>query len=152
MFHSSRVSIDFKSNLHGLLATRCVPSFSINHAFFPSSSSQEQTKGVEGVGVGRGGGEISAFAIVLMHISDRNCNLNIPSQPVYQTADITTGLTRIALRWTPDGQRKRGRPKETWRRTVEREMKEKGWTWGRLERVSADRHRWRALVEALCAT
>ena len=41
---------------------------------------------------------------------------------------------------------------ETWRRTVEREMKEKGWTWGRLELVSADRHRWRALVEALCAT
>ena len=64
----------------------------------------------------------------------------------------TTALTRIALRWTPDGQRKRGRPKETWRRTVEREMKEKGWTWGRLERVSADRHHWRALVEALCAT
>ena len=64
----------------------------------------------------------------------------------------TTAFTRIALRWTPDGQRKRGRPKETWRRTVEREMKEKGWTWGRLERVSADRHRWRALVEALCAT
>ena len=64
----------------------------------------------------------------------------------------TTALTRIALRWTPDGQRKRGRPKETWRRTVEREMKEKGWTWGRLERVSADRHRWWALVEALCAT
>ena len=64
----------------------------------------------------------------------------------------TTALTRIALRWTPDGQRKRGRPKDTWRRTVEREMKEKGWTWGRRERVSADRHRWRALVEALCAT
>ena len=64
----------------------------------------------------------------------------------------TTALITIALRWTPDGQRKRGRPKETWRRTVEREMKEKGWTWGRLERVSADRHSWRALVEALCAT
>ena len=64
----------------------------------------------------------------------------------------TTSLSRVALRWTPDGRRKRGRPKETWRRTVEREMKEKGWTWGRLERVSADRHQWRALVEALCAT
>ena len=64
----------------------------------------------------------------------------------------TTSLSRVALRWTPDGRRKRGRPKETWRRTVEREMKEKGWTWGRLGRVSADRHQWRALVEALCAT
>ncbi|PVD19793.1 hypothetical protein C0Q70_20284 [Pomacea canaliculata] len=46
-----------------------------------------------------------------------------------QTAD----LSRVDLRWTPDGRRKRGRPKETWRRTVEREMKGKGWTWGHLE-------------------
>ena len=30
-------------------------------------------------------------------------------------------LPRIALRWTPDGRRKTGRPKETWRRTVQRE-------------------------------
>ena len=64
----------------------------------------------------------------------------------------TTAISRVALRWTPDGQRKRGRPKETWRRTVEREMKEKGWTWSHLERISASRHQWRALVEALCAT
>ncbi|PVD26796.1 hypothetical protein C0Q70_14474 [Pomacea canaliculata] len=52
-----------------------------------------------------------------------------------QTADLST----VALRWTPDG-----RPKETWRRTVEREMKGKGWTQGHLERVSetsvSDRH------------
>ena len=32
-----------------------------------------------------------------------------------------TTLPRVALGWTPDGHRKRGRPKETWRRTVERE-------------------------------
>ena len=64
----------------------------------------------------------------------------------------TDSLSRVALRWTPDGRRKRGRPKETWRRTIDREMKERGWTWGRLERVSADRHQWRTLVEALCAT
>ena len=37
-------------------------------------------------------------------------------------------LPRVALRWTPDGRRKRGRPKETWRRTVEKEMKENSWT------------------------
>ena len=29
--------------------------------------------------------------------------------------------TRITLTWTPEGRRKKGRPKETWRRTVERE-------------------------------
>ena len=32
----------------------------------------------------------------------------------------------VALYWTPDGKRKRGRPKETWRRTMTREMKERG--------------------------
>ena len=39
--------------------------------------------------------------------------------------------TRIALTWTPEGRCKRGRPKETWRRTLERERGElgfKGWT------------------------
>ena len=38
---------------------------------------------------------------------------------------------RIALTWTPEGRRRRDRPKETWRRTVERERGElgfKGWT------------------------
>ena len=62
----------------------------------------------------------------------------------------TTSLPRMALRWTPDGHRRRGRPKETWRRTIEKEMKEHGWTWGYLERCSADRPRWRSLVAALC--
>ena len=33
-------------------------------------------------------------------------------------------LPRIALRWTPDGNIAQGRSRETWRRTVEREMKE----------------------------
>ena len=32
-----------------------------------------------------------------------------------------TTLPRVALRWTSDGHRKRGKAKETWRRTVERE-------------------------------
>ena len=30
-------------------------------------------------------------------------------------------LPRVALTWAPEGKRKRGRPKETWRRTVEKE-------------------------------
>ena len=42
-------------------------------------------------------------------------------------------LPRITLRWTPDDSRKRGRPKETWKKIVERErereMKENNWTW-----------------------
>ena len=33
--------------------------------------------------------------------------------------------TNIALSWTPEGKRRRGRPKTTWRRTVEREREER---------------------------
>merc|ERR1711860_455626 len=50
-----------------------------------------------------------------------------------------TENTKVALFWTPDGKRKRGRPKETWRRTVAREMKEKGWSWKFLETQAKDR-------------
>ena len=43
-------------------------------------------------------------------------------------------MTKVALRWTPEGERKRGRPKTTWRRTIENEIKERGYTWGTIER------------------
>ena len=33
-----------------------------------------------------------------------------------------------ALTWTPEGTRKVGRPKTTWRRTVEKEREQHGWT------------------------
>ena len=60
-------------------------------------------------------------------------------------------IPRVAMRWTPPGRRKRGRPRETWRRTTEREMNSQGWTWGQIQRLSQDRQQWRALVMALCA-
>ncbi|XP_078318223.1 uncharacterized protein LOC144620670 [Crassostrea virginica] len=41
--------------------------------------------------------------------------------------------TKTALHWTPDGKRKRGGPKTTWRRTVEAELKEINQTWGPLK-------------------
>ena len=60
--------------------------------------------------------------------------------------------TKTALHWTPDGKRKRGRPKTTWRRTVEAELKEMNHTWGTVERMAKDRHQWRAFVAALHAS
>ena len=62
-----------------------------------------------------------------------------------------TALRRVALRWTPDGCRKKERSSESWRRTVEKKMKELGWIWGYLERCATDRSRWRALLAALRA-
>ena len=62
-----------------------------------------------------------------------------------------TSIPRVALRWTPTGKRKRGRPKETWRRFVEKEMKEKDWSWGQVQHWSQNRQAWKSLVMALCA-
>ena len=59
---------------------------------------------------------------------------------------------KTALHWTPEGKRKRGRPKITWRRTVEKEIKEMGKTWGSIKLMAKDRQMWRELVAALHAT
>lgn len=58
-----------------------------------------------------------------------------------------------AMTWAPEGKRKRGRPKTTWRSTVEKERREVGWnSWDEARVTAADRKRWRESVEALCAT
>lgn len=61
-------------------------------------------------------------------------------------------IARTALHWTPEGRRRRGRPRMTWRRTVENEMKEMGETWGSLKMMATDRERWRSFVAALHTT
>ncbi|KAH3885404.1 hypothetical protein DPMN_009397 [Dreissena polymorpha] len=43
-----------------------------------------------------------------------------------------TAIPKAAMRWTPIGRRKRGRPKETWRRSVEKEMRKENWSWGQM--------------------
>ena len=59
--------------------------------------------------------------------------------------------TKVALRWTPQGKRARGRPKTTWRRTIEAELKELGMTWGEAEVKAKNRVEWRNLVATLCS-
>ena len=61
-----------------------------------------------------------------------------------------TSIPRVAMRWTPGGKRARGRPKETWRRSVEREMKAPGWSWDQVTKLATDRQHWRSLVSTLC--
>ena len=52
-------------------------------------------------------------------------------------------VTGHALRWTPQGKRSRGRPKTTWRRSTEAEVKQTGiMSWNKLEKVAKDRGRW----------
>ena len=59
----------------------------------------------------------------------------------------------VALGWTPEGRRKRGRPKTTWRRMVEAERNGAGWkTWSAVRHAAANRTQWRKDVLALCAS
>ena len=63
-----------------------------------------------------------------------------------------TDDTSVALGWTPEGRRKRGRPKTTWRRMVEAERSGAGWsTLSAARRAASYRPRWRNNVQALCA-
>ena len=48
-------------------------------------------------------------------------------------------ITKVAIQWTPEGKRKCGRPKTTWPRTVEAEMKNMNHSWGTLQRLARDR-------------
>lgn len=59
-------------------------------------------------------------------------------------------ITRQALRWNPQGKRKQGRPRNSWRRSVETEMSKGGLNWGDLERTAKNRVKWRTFVSGLC--
>ena len=55
-------------------------------------------------------------------------------------------ITRQALRWNPQGKRKRGRPRNTWRRDLEAEITKMGFSWNQIERMAQDRNGWRTVV------
>lgn len=60
-------------------------------------------------------------------------------------------IEKRALEWNPQGARRRGRPRETWRRTILKEAKEANKTWGEVKALAGDRDGWRALLDALCS-
>lgn len=57
-----------------------------------------------------------------------------------------------ALDWNPPGRRRRGRPKDTWRRSIEREAAAADTTWLQLKTLAQNRVRFRSFVSALCAS
>ena len=61
-------------------------------------------------------------------------------------------IPRVAMFWTPEGKRRKGRPRTNWRRTVENEMKDMNKTWGSLAKMAQDRTEWKAFVDALNTT
>ena len=57
-------------------------------------------------------------------------------------------VPKAALLWNRQGNRKRGRPKNSWRRSV---MKEAGRSWNELRFLAADRQKWKGLIDNLCS-
>lgn len=60
-------------------------------------------------------------------------------------------ICRQALDWNPQGSRKRGRPKTTWRSSLAQDIKDSGKTWSQIKALANDREAWRIFVEALCS-
>ncbi len=66
--------------------------------------------------------------------------MKCPVDPNIPRGFITPVNPRIALTWAPEGRRRRGRPKETWRRTIEGERRKMGFaTWAEAVNVAEDR-------------
>jgi hypothetical protein len=59
-------------------------------------------------------------------------------------------VERIVLDWNPQGTRKGGRPKKTWKRSVVEEAQGEGRTWREVKWLTADRSRLRSFMKALC--
>jgi hypothetical protein len=57
-------------------------------------------------------------------------------------------IPKAALLWNLQGNRKRGRPGNSWRRSV---IKEAGRSWKELRFLAADRQKWKELVDKLCS-
>jgi len=66
-------------------------------------------------------------------------------------------ITNVSLGWAPEGTRRRGRPRETWRRMTLRKMASAGLrSWGEAAAAAKNRTNWKKLgesvVETLCGT
>ena len=64
----------------------------------------------------------------------------------------STEPCRQALDWNPQGSRRQGRPKMTWRRSIDVEVKSTGFSWKEIKMLARNRDRWRNFVNALCST
>jgi hypothetical protein len=57
-------------------------------------------------------------------------------------------IPKAVLLWNPQVNRKRSRPRNSWRRSV---MKEAGRSWNELRFLAANRQKWKGLIDNLCS-
>nr|KAG5691089.1 hypothetical protein BaRGS_027593 [Batillaria attramentaria] len=63
-----------------------------------------------------------------------------------------SSTTRQALTWNPQGKRKRGRPRNSWRRDTEAELYKEGTNWTGVAKIAQNRVRWRRVFDGICST
>jgi len=61
-------------------------------------------------------------------------------------------IEKTALDWNPQGYRRRGRPKRTWRRTTEDERRNTGRSWNEVKGTAGDRNARKLFMDAPCST
>ena len=61
-------------------------------------------------------------------------------------------IEKTALDWNPQRYRRRGRPKRTWQRTVEEEIRITGRSWNEVKVIAGDRNAWKLFMSALRST
>ena len=65
---------------------------------------------------------------------------------------LTGAIEKTALDWNPQGYRRRGRPKRTWRRTLEDEIRSTRRSWNEVNGIAEDHNAWKLFMDALCST
>jgi len=60
-------------------------------------------------------------------------------------------IARQAFHWNPQGSRRSGRPRNSWRRNTESTIQMNNCTWTQMERLARDRGYWRSFVSGLCS-
>ena len=64
----------------------------------------------------------------------------------------TGAIKKTALDWNPQGYRRRDKPKRTWRRTVEDEIRSTRRSWNEVNGIAGDRYVWKLFMDALYST
>jgi len=61
-------------------------------------------------------------------------------------------IEKTALDWNHQGytRRRRGRPKRTWRRAIEDEIRSKRRSWNEVKGTAGDSKGWKIFMDALC--
>jgi hypothetical protein len=64
----------------------------------------------------------------------------------------TNPKEKTAFDWNPQGYRRRGRPKRTWRRATEDEIRNTRRSWNEVKGIAGDRNTWKLFMDAMCST